>query len=102
MLNLNFKLQPQTEKKIKRILDQHPDKEIFFQDVIKNQINELKHGINNIEIDLRKFEQKYQQATKDFYRQFTNGELEDKEDFIVWAGIYEMQLENKKKLVELE
>jgi hypothetical protein len=24
MLNLNFKLQPQTEKKIKRILDQHP------------------------------------------------------------------------------
>ncbi len=102
MLNLDFVLQPETEQKMKRILDQYPDKEVFFQDIIKNQINELKNGIHNIEIDLREFEQKYRLSSEEFYRQFKNGELDDQEDFMLWSGIYEMQLQNKKKLVELE
>jgi hypothetical protein len=102
MLNIDFSLQPETEQKMKRILDQYPDKEVFFRDIIKNQINELKNGIHNIEIDLKELEQRYQLSSEDFYHQFKNGELGDQEDFMLWAGIYEMQLENKKKLVELE
>jgi hypothetical protein len=102
MLNLDFVLQPETEQKMKRILDQYPDKEVFFQDIIKNQINELKNGIHNIEIDLKEFEQKYQLSSEDFYHQFKNCELDDQEDFMLWSGIYEMQLQNKNKLVELE
>jgi hypothetical protein len=102
MLNLDFALQPETEKKIKRILDQYPDKEVFFQDVIKNQINELKNGIHNIEIDLSEFEQKHQLASEEFYRKFSNGELDDREEFMIWSGIYEMRLANQQKLVELE
>ncbi|NIM18588.1 MAG: hypothetical protein GTO45_41955 [Candidatus Aminicenantes bacterium] len=101
-MNLDIELQPQTEQKIRRILDQHSDKETFFQHIIENQINELKNGIINIEIDLKKFEQKYRQSTKDFYQGFTNGKLDDSEDFVTWAGIYEMQLENKRRLAELE
>ena len=102
MLNLDFELQPETEQKMKRILDQYTDKEVFFQDIIKYQVNELKNGIHNIEIDLRDLERKYQLSSEDFYRQFKNGELDDQEDFILWSGIYEMQQENKKKLAELE
>jgi hypothetical protein len=102
MLNLDFVLQPETEQKMKRILDQYPDKEVFFQDIIKNQINELKNGIHNIEIDLKEFEQKHRLSSEEFYRQFKSGELDDQEDFMLWSGIYEMQLQNKKKLVELE
>lgn len=102
MLNWNFELQPEIEEKMKLILDQYPDKESFFQDIINNQVNELMNGIHNIEIDLKEFEKKYQRSTEDFYRQFKNGELDDRDDFIVWSGIYEMQSENKRKLAELE
>lgn len=102
MLNWNFELQPEIEEKMQLILDQYPDKESFFQDIINNQVNELMNGIHNIEIDLKEFEKKYQRSTENFYRQFKNGELDDRNDFIVWSGIYEMQLENKKKLAELE
>ena len=101
-MNLDFTLQPETEQKMKRILDQYPDKEVFFQDIIKNQINELKNGIHNIEIDLKEFEQKYQLSSEDFYDKFKNGKFDDQEDFILWSGIFEMQVRNKKKLVELE
>jgi hypothetical protein len=102
MINWNFELQPEIEEKMQLILDQYPDKESFFQDIINNQVNELMNGIHNIEIDLKEFEKKYQRSTEDFFRQFKNGELDDRNDFIVWSGIYEMQLENKRKLAELE
>lgn len=101
MLNLDFVLQPETELRMKRILDQYQDKEVFFQDIIKNQIDELKNGIHNIEIDLKEFEEKYHLSSEDFYKRFTNGEFGDEEDFMLWSGIYEMQLENQRKLLEL-
>jgi hypothetical protein len=101
MLNLDFALQPETEQKMKRILDQYADKEVFFQDIIKNRSDELKNGIHNIEIDLKEFEQRHHLSSEDFYKRFTNGELGDEEDFMLWSGIYERQLENKKKLLEL-
>jgi hypothetical protein len=102
MLNFDFAVRPETEQKMKRILDQYPDKEVFFQDIINSRINELKNGIHNIEIDLREFERRHRLSSDDFYRQFKNGEMEDSEDFLHWSGIFEMQLENKQKLVELE
>lgn len=102
MLKLKIKLRPETEEKIKLMLAQHSDKEIFFQDIIKHKINELKNGIVNIKIDLQQFEEKYNLSTEDFYKKFINGELGDEEDFLVWSGIYEMQLRNKKELKELE
>ena len=102
MLNLDIALQPETEQKMKRILDQYPDKEVFFQDIIRNQINELKNGIHNIEIDLKEFEQRYNLSSEAFYHKFKDGALGDQEDFILWSGIYEIQLQSKKKLVELE
>ncbi len=102
MLNLSFKLQPETEQKFTRIMEQYSDKEEFFQDIIRYQVDELKNSIHNIEIDLRELEQKYSLSSEEFYRKFTNGELGDEEEYILWSGIYEMQLENKKKLTELK
>ncbi|MCP5102744.1 MAG: hypothetical protein GY950_05175 [bacterium] len=102
MLDIDFVLRPETEQKMKRILDDYPDKEEFCRDIIKNRVNELKNGIHNIEIDLKEFEEKYRLPSDEFYRQFKRGERDDQEDFMIWSGIYEMQLQNKKKLVELE
>jgi len=102
MLYLEFQLEPQTESKIKKILENYSDKEVFFKDIIQKEINDLKNGIINIEMDLKKFESKYNLTTGEFYRKFKEGELGDEEDFLIWAGIYEMQIDSKKKLSELE
>jgi hypothetical protein len=102
MLNLNLNLKPDTEKKIKQILAQLSDQDIFFQDIINHRISELKKGIVNKGIDLQKFEEKYNLSSEEFYRKFGNGELGDDEDFMVWSGIYEMQQQDRQTLTELE
>lgn len=40
-------------------------------------------------------------SSADFYHQFSQGELDDREAFITWAGLYEMLLENEARLQEL-
>lgn len=95
---LQLQLQTQTEKRLKQILAQYNDLELFAQNIIAYQISELKKAMLNIQLDLRQFEQKYQQSSETFYQQFMDGKLDDTEDFIVWAGIYEMLLDNKHQL----
>ena len=101
MQNFNFKLKPKTEKKLLSILKRYSNKEKFFDDVIKYEISELKKGIMNIEIEIKKYEKKYALSSNDFYQKFEKGKLGDKNDFMIWSGIYEMQLRNKSKLEEL-
>ncbi len=55
-----------------------------------------------MQIDLKQFEEQYSLSSEEFYRQFESGKLGDKEDYMIWAGIYEMLLQNKKRLGELE
>jgi hypothetical protein len=40
-------------------------------------------------------------SSEAFYRNFNAGQTEDSSDFILWAGIYEMQQSCKQKLKEL-
>lgn len=102
MVNIQLQLQPQTEERLRKILTQYHNHEVFVQNIIAYQIAELKRAILNIRLDLQQFEQKYQLETEEFYQQFQTGSLEDTEDFMIWAGIYEMFCENRRKLEELQ
>ena len=102
LLSLNLDLTNKTEIKLKKILEQYPNSELFAQNIIDFQTSELKKGIVNIEIDMKEFEQKYNLSTQDFYQQYQSGKLGDDEDYLIWAGIYEMRLLNQKRLDELE
>ena len=51
----------------------------------------------NLQSDLQEFEAQYQMTTEAFYQQFSQGFLDDREDFIIWSGIYELLLENKNQ-----
>ena len=66
---------------------------------------ELKSAITNLEIDLKKFEEKSKLSSKDFYDKYSSDELDDisidSKSSIIWAGIYEMFLDNKKRLSKL-
>ncbi len=41
---------------------------------------------------LREYEQKYGYSTIEFYRRFTDGELGDDDDLLMWAGLYHLYL----------
>jgi len=102
MLDLSLNLTEDTEKKLRKILDQYPDEEQFAQSIIDYEIGEIKKGIINIQIDLKNFEKKYNLSTENFYKNFESGKLGDQKDYMIWAGIYEMLLQNEKRLMELE
>jgi hypothetical protein len=55
-----------------------------------------------LQLDLQAFEEKYHQASADFYAQFTQGEMDDCEDYILWAGLYEMLTENQRRSTSLK
>lgn len=101
MLDLHLDIQPHTAQKLKKIFEFHPDSEVFAQNLIAYQVAELKRGILNLQLDLQKYEETYQMSSANFYEQFTEGNLDDREEFIMWAGLYEMLLENEKRLQEL-
>ncbi len=101
MLNLELQLKPDTEERFMRVLDLYKDKEILAQNIIAYQIVELRRAVLNIRLDMKHFEDKYRISTKEFYQKFVSGDTEDTEDMIVWAGIYEMLLENEAQLEKL-
>lgn len=98
MLKLDLKLKPQTEDKLKKILDLYEDKELFAQSIIDYQIAELRKAILNIRIDLQNYEKKYNMPTTEFYGKFKKGMIDDDENYLIWAGIYEMLRENERRL----
>ena len=102
MLELHLEVQPQTAQQLKKILELYPDQESFAQSVIAHQIAELKHSILNLRLDLDEYEEKYQLATRDFYQQFSQGNTDDREDYIIWAGLYEMLCKNEKQLQQVQ
>jgi hypothetical protein len=98
---LELQLSDKTELRLKRVLSMSENNDVFFNKAIDYQINELKKGIFNIEKDLKYFEEKYNLSSKLFYKKFSNGEIGDEDDYIIWGGIYEMYLSDKQKLKKL-
>lgn len=101
MFQLELHIQPHTEKQLQTIMSQFPDQELFAKHIIAFQISELKKGLLNLRLDLQEFEQQYNKSTETFYGEFTAGNLEDIEDFMLWAGIYELLQDNECKLKAL-
>lgn len=101
MLQIQLDVQPITEKRLRKLLDSVEDQEIFAQNFINFQISELNKSLFNISIDMKNFENKYNVTTDKFYSAYQEGKIGDSEDYMVWAGIYEMYQENEKKLQEL-
>ena len=102
MLDLHLDVHPRTAQRLRRVLELYSDPETFVQNIIAYQIAELRRGILNLRLDLKGFEEKYQLSTEDFYRQFSEGATDDREDYVVWAGLYEMLHRNEERLQGLE
>lgn len=59
-------------------------------------IEELIHSIHILENHLRKFEEKYNLRSEDFYRLVSEGKLDQSEEFIEWLGVYEIKLKRER------
>ncbi len=66
MLNLSLNIKPRTEERLRKILDDTDDQERFAQNIIAWEIAELKRGILNIRLDIKKFEDRYNMAQRPF------------------------------------
>lgn len=102
VLHLNLNVRPKTARRLKKVLEYSRDGESFAQNVIAYQVTELKRAILNLRVDLRSFEKRYRLKSADFYKKFDAGKLDDREDYMLWAGLWEMLEKNEKKLQELE
>ena len=102
MLDFQLSVQPETEKRLKKILNAIKDPENFAQSIIDYQIAELHKSNLNLKLELADLEKQYQMTSEEFYQKFSQGILGDAEDFIIWSGLYEMLLQNKANLHELQ
>jgi len=102
MLNLNLKIRSKTAKRLKQVLEYSRDEETFAQNIIAYQVAELKRGILNLKLDLKSYETKYRMSSESFYKRFSRGKIDDRHDYIQWAGLYEMLNKNEKQLQGLK
>lgn len=102
MLHLNLNVQPQTAKRLKKVLEYSRDEEAFAQNIIAYQVAELKRSILNLKLDINTYEDKYKMSSAVFYKKFQQGQTDDSEDMLAWAGLCEMLEKNEKQLQGLE
>lgn len=102
MLSLQLDIQPATAQRLQRLMSQVADQETFARNVIAFQVHELKRGILNLRLDLKKFEDQYHMPSDAFYMQFEQGLTDDREDYMLWSGLYEMLRSNQQQLQELQ
>lgn len=81
------------------------DDEVFINAIDKltqYKVHEFQRDLEDIQGNLKKFENKYGFESKDFIEKFESGEMGDKIDFIEWASLYDMQQRVKERLDVVE
>ena len=98
MTKITIELNSDLAQKVEQLVDSYTNKNILFEQIIESQKDKIRQEINEIDKDLKKYEKKYTMSSETFYDKFEEGEIDDSTDFMIWAGIYEMQLKSKIKL----
>ena len=101
MFNLQLHISPKTEQRLRAILASAQDEEAFAQNIIAYQITELKKAVINIRLDLKEFEKKYNLSSEEFYQKYLQGQSDDSEDAMLWAGLCEILRENERRLCDI-
>lgn len=102
MFNVNLNVEPQTARRLRKVLEFSGGEEAFARKVIEYQAAELKRALLNLRLDLKAFEAKHQMSSHAFYEQYCQGKMSDDEDYMLWAGLIEMVKNNEMRLQGLE
>ncbi len=63
---------------------------ISLRNIFLEEIKSIEQEMQEIEVDLRTFEQQYKLSSEQFYQQFKKGKLGDEIDFVEWSAFYQM------------
>ncbi|MCF8359510.1 MAG: hypothetical protein K9H26_12170 [Prolixibacteraceae bacterium] len=101
MSQITLDIDSETAKKLNKYIKSFGSKDLLFQKFIEFHKKKLKKEIARMQIDLNEFEQKYKISSQEFYKKFETGDYSDDRDYIIWAGLYEMNKESIDKLNQL-
>ncbi len=101
MQTITIELQPKLANRLDTYIQLFGSKELLFDKFFEYHIKKIKREIARMQFELDKYENKYKLKTNDFYKKFEKGELGDENDYMMWAGIYELQLDSKNKLSKI-
>ena len=101
MAHITIDVQNDLANKFKSLVLLFENKEQMAEKFIDYHVKKIKREISRIQKDLDEYEKKYNMSSMQFYEQFEAGKLGDDMDFIIWSGIYGLQLERKQKLEQL-
>jgi len=71
-----------------------------FQRILKDALEKSNPVDDLLELaeELWGYEQKYGMTSEEFFSRFQRGELDDRMDFIEWAGAYDLFLDRKARV----
>lgn len=101
MSQITIDVNEQVADKFNSLVKLFGSKDLLFENFIEYHINKLKREIASMQEDLVKYEKQYKMESQIFYEQFEKGKLGDDKDFMIWSGIYEMQLKCKQNVQKL-
>jgi len=101
MSQVIFELESELARKLNSFIQSYADKEGLIEKFLDFYRNQLRREISHMNFDLRKFEEKYRMSSEDFITRFSEGELDDSNDFQIWSGVWEMRKESEDKLKSL-
>jgi hypothetical protein len=84
-------------KKLEKYLQSHKQDDVIeaaISKLVALKIGQIDNEINDLKLDLKQYEKKYNYSSGEFLNKFNNGQLSDNLDFIDWIAAYKM-LQNR-------
>jgi hypothetical protein len=75
---------------------------LSLRKIILQEINTIQEQIQDLNKDLKAFEEQYQLSSEQFYQQFKTGTLGDDIDFVEWSAFYQMWCSLQERLALLQ
>jgi hypothetical protein len=98
MSQITINLDSHTAEKFNSFVQAFGSKELLFEKFIEYHKNKLIREIAAMQIDLDAFENNITCIAKSFFKGLRTGQLGDENDFILWAGLFELQRDSKERL----
>ncbi|NUM76871.1 hypothetical protein HUU40_21120 [candidate division KSB1 bacterium] len=73
----------------------------LVQSALQRERENLNFALARTEGELARFEKRYRVPSAKFYRRYRAGKFDDRDDFIDWAGEYQIYLLLKKQISSL-
>lgn len=68
----------------------HRTAERLLREALNRELKILRSGLAKTQENLKHFEKLYKMSSEKFFRNYQNGQLDDRNDFIDWAGEYHL------------